>query len=499
MKSLTQAAMIVLFAATALGAQDSTSAPMVTNGKALSLQDVIAIAQKRSHAAEAAVSQRDAARERDRSFNARLLPQVMVQGNAANLQRGINPVTLPDGATGYVSQSQNTSNFGVGITQELPWTGGRLRVNSALSRYDQFGDQTSRSWSSTPVEVGLEQGLFRPRTVVWDARQQTIVESMAERQYLEAREDIASTVAGAFFDYYAAAVALQNATANAAVNDTLYTLNKGRFEVGKIGENDLLASELQLLRARASFDGARLERDRTEAALRRQANLVGTDTLVIVAPAPPLVLEIDPDIAVQQALRNSSLVDQSELEALNARRNTTRARLDNTFNMNLSATVGFNQKADVFGQAYASPLGRQTLTLGVAMPLIRWGAGGADVQAAKADEQRVAANGKARREQLEEDARFAALQLMQSQRMLAISAKADTVASKRFEVAKNRYVIGKIGISDLFIAQNEKDQALTAYVQALRTYWTNYYRLRRVTLYDFDKKVELAGQATPRR
>ena len=43
---------------------------------------------------------------------------------------------------------------------------------------------------------------------------------------------------------------LANATANAAVNDTLYTLNKGRFEVGKIGENDLLQSELQLLGAR---------------------------------------------------------------------------------------------------------------------------------------------------------------------------------------------------------------------------------------------------------
>ena len=29
------------------------------------------------------------------------------------------------------------------------------------------------------------------------------------------------------------------------------------------------------------------------------------------------------------------------------------------------------------------------------------------------------------------------------------------------------------------------------YVQALRNYWTNYYRLRRVTLYDFFGKAEL--------
>jgi outer membrane protein TolC len=119
------------------------------------------------------------------------------------------------------------------------------------------------------------------------------------------------------------------------------------------------------------------------------------------------------------------------------------------------------------------------------MPFFQWGGGRADVEAARADEARVRSSARSRREALEEDARFAALQLTQSQRMLTISAKADTVARKRFEVAKNRYVIGKIGISDLYIAQNERDQALTAYIQALRGFWTAYYHLRRVSLYDF--------------
>ena len=33
---------------------------------------------------------------------------------------------------------------------------------------------------------------------------------------------------------------------------------------------------------------------------------------------------------------------------------------------------------------------------------------------------------------------------------------------------------------------------MLAYVQALRNYWTAYYHLRRVTLYDFEKKQEMA-------
>jgi len=246
------------------------------------------------------------------------------------------------------------------------------------------------------------------------------------------------------------------------------------------------------LRARAALDGAKLERDRTEAALRRLINLHTSEPLSIVPPDVVPLVKADPDTAVAQALANSSIMEQNELEALQAARRANEAKYQNRFGASVNARMGFNQSASQFGQAYQSLLGQQKLSVGVQMPLMQWGAGGADVQAARAEQSRAASSGQARREQLEEDARFAALQLVQSRRMVAIAAKADTVAAKRFEVAKNRYVIGKIGISDLYIAQQEKDQALNADVQALRTFWSNYYRLRRVTLYDFvqNRRIE---------
>lgn len=52
-------------------------------------------------------------------------------------------------------------------------------------------------------------------------------------------------------------------------------------------------------------------------------------------------------------------------------------------------------------------------------------------------------------------------------------------------MARNRYTIGRIDISNLYIAQVEKDQALENYVAALRGYWDAFYRIRRITLYDF--------------
>jgi outer membrane protein len=48
-------------------------------------------------------------------------------------------------------------------------------------------------------------------------------------------------------------------------------------------------------------------------------------------------------------------------------------------------------------------------------------------------------------------------------------------------------VSGKVGITDLNLAVQEKDLARRQNIATLRDYWLNYYNLRRITLYDFEK------------
>jgi outer membrane protein TolC len=460
--------------------------------RTLTLQDAILMAQQQGSSAQVARSNRDAARSRDDAFNARLLPQLFLQGEAANLVHGINPVLLDDGSTQFVPQSQNQSTMQIGFSQRIPLTGGTVSVGSEMQRVDLFGDRRRQYYQTTPVLLSLQQDLFKPRAVVWDRREQSLNATVAERGYLEAREDVAAQTADAFFNLYAQEVALKNASFNVAVNDTLYQLNKGRYEVGKIGENDLLKSELALLRARAAADDAKLARDRAEAALRRIIAFPAGTPLGIVPPDSMPVVNADPDLAVREALRNSSTMRQNELDDVRSRRGMSVARSNNHFNATIEGSVGFNQTAPQFAQAYQSPLGKQTLRVGVNLPMLQWGAGHADIEEAKANERRVEATNRIRRDQLEEDARFSVLQLEQARRNVTLAAKADTVAQRQFEVARNRYSIGKITNEALYLAQGEKDAAVLANVQALRNYWITYYHLRRVTLYDFERNQELA-------
>ncbi len=450
----------------------------------LTLADAIRRGQTEGYQARSAEATRDAAHARRQQFESGLLPQLSLTGTVPAYNRSIIEVLQPDGTTLFRPQDQTNANLGLRLSQRLP-TGGDIFVQSNLSQFRVSGDRAFESWSSTPFTIGVRQDLFRPNTYKWDRRIQGMQGDLAEVQYVEAMEDIAVNVTGLYFDVFSSNSALQNATTNVAVNDTLYKINKGRYEVGKIGENDLLQSELALLRARNALDAAKLDDERTRATLRLALGLSGDAPIELTVPTDIPLVDADPDLAVRQALANRSTVQNVALQRVQAERNVTTAKLSNNFSASVQASYGYNATGQNFSSAYDQLLEARQFSLGVSVPLWQWGAHGEGVDAARADQDRVIAEGEATLEQTRQDARFAALQLAQARRGLELSAKADTVAGKRFEVAYNRYVIGRIDIDNLYMAQSEKDQARNAYVQALRGYWQAYYRLRRTTLYDF--------------
>ena len=74
------------------------------------------------------------------------------------------------------------------------------------------------------------------------------------------------------------------------------------------------------------------------------------------------------------------------------------------------------------------------------------------------------------------------------------AAKADTVAAKGFEVTFQRFLIGKVDVIKLNIARNDRESARKAYINAVKTYWSYYYRLRMLTLFDFVKNENLTAE-----
>jgi outer membrane protein TolC len=458
----------------------------------LTLQQVIEIAQQQGAQARSAEYTRDAAFANYRAFSARRLPQISLQGDLPSYNRSIISAPQPDGSTLFRAQEQTNSSLNLIATQQIPQTGGNLTLTSQLQQLRRSGvGDVPEAWNSVPVSVTLRQPIMRSNALRWDKAEQDLQYDLADRRYREAREDVAVAVTTAFFDFYAARVALQNAALNAARNDTLYRLVQARQSVGAAGLNEVLQSELASLRAQQSVDLAQLNHDRALATLRIALKLAPDAALDIVPPSALPAIQPDTGLAVTQALRNRADIVGFELQGTQARRAESVARLDAGIGATLLASYGYNTSATEFGAAYRDLLDRQAFQLSVQVPLVHWGANSAGVQAARAQMASVAVNEVDAREQIVLEAAFAVRQLEQARRGLALAEKGDSVAAVRFEVAYQNYAIGRVTTEALFIAQQEKDAASQQFVQSLRDFWTAYYRLRRVTMYDFEREIPI--------
>ena len=64
--------------------------------------------------------------------------------------------------------------------------------------------------------------------------------------------------------------------------------------------------------------------------------------------------------------------------------------------------------------------------------------------------------------------------------------EADTIANAVYDITRRRYMNGQSDIIRLSTNQRASINARRAYIQALESYWSYYYNIRSITLYDFE-------------
>ena len=474
--------MVLLFGASvAFGQVDTTY---------LTLQDCIRLARENGPVgiiAKSAYENRHATYE---AFTSTYYPQLSLSGDIPGYYRSINQITLPDGSIIFTPQSQATSQLGLSLSQKIPFTGGQLFLSSGLNRIDLV-DSKSQYYRSTPFSMMLRQPIFQINTMSWDLDAQVLRYKMATRQFAEDMEDCALDATNKFFELYLASLNSSNAALNLAINDTLYKISKGRFNVGKIAENDLLQSELAYLNAQTQLENANVGLNRSQSNLKTALGLDPSAYLVLLPPSTIPAMVVNKEKALQEALANRSDAVNFELQKLTAERGVRQAKSDHTFSATLTASMGYNQRAPVLNDAYNNLLNQQQFSLNFSVPLISWGAGSSAVDAAVAEQKRTEVSIEQQRHDFEQEVLYQVARLNLLSRQVAVAMKSDTIAQRRFDVAKDRYLIGKIDIPNLFLAQSEKDNARRANAQTLLDYWTTYFRVRRLTLFDFETNEPL--------
>lgn len=453
----------------------------------LSLEECVTLAQEQSPVARANRYALVASNWEYQSFQADLYPSLSFSGNAPNYNKTIFSNTLDNGQIVFSSRTQSEASAQMSVNQNILYTGGTVSLTSGLTRLGVFEGENTYLWQSTPLVVGLRQPLFQFNSLKWQNRLAPLELEIAEKEFVQEMEALAIQVTQGFFDVYLAQINMENAQFNVTRNDSIFTISQGRYNVGSIAENELLQTELELRNAEAALTRARIEYDR---ALSNFKILLGYPTEVNLELKPPTDLpqaSVDIEKAKALAYQNNSEALTYRYNEIAADRDFAQAKKGAGFTATIQANYGLNQTSTEFHNLYSNPQNRQFFTLGFDIPIFNWGKQQAEINAAR-NQQRVVANSiEYQRRQFLQEVEYQVSQFLQLRGQVQLAAKSDTIAQRRYEVAQNRYLIGKIDITNLFIAQNAKDQARQAYIQALREYWTGWYALRQLTLYNFRK------------
>ena len=80
------------------------------------------------------------------------------------------------------------------------------------------------------------------------------------------------------------------------------------------------------------------------------------------------------------------------------------------------------------------------------------------------------------------------------QNLIASAEEALDIAIMAYNETKQRFMIGKADINSLTLSLNRQQEAQRNYITALQNYWLSYYKIRKLTLHDFETGISLANE-----
>jgi len=451
----------------------------------LTISDVIAISQQQS---PAAISARHTFRNdywRYRTHRAGFLPNLTMNATLPDLNRSIERLTLQDGSDAFIERKLINSLTNIELSQNIGFTGGNIFMSSELQRIDILGGNAQTSYLSNPVNIGFRQPINGYNSYKWEKLIEPLRYEESKRNYLNALEIVSISAIRHFFELALAQKNVEIESLNFSNADTLFRIAQGRYNLGTIAENELLQMELTFLNADAALNEALIDLQMKKYQLNSFLGFSQETDIRLKIPHEIPYLEVDPQLALTEARKNNPDILNMQRQLLEAERDVSRSKSEKGLNASLYASFGLSQRAADLRGAYIDPQDQERVRVGIQIPIADWGLGKGKYRMAQSAQEVIKTNVRQADMDFQQDVLLKVMQFNLQDNQLRIASKADTIAAIRYEVSKQRFLIGRISVLDLNVAQTEKDVAARGYLNALKNYWTYFFNIRALTLYDW--------------
>lgn len=429
-----------------------------------------------------------------RSYKAQRLPSLVLELSPATYRRFMTQrYDWENNIDVFRPQKTYEAYAALNLSQNFDPLGGKFYMQTSLDYLRNFGNTHTTQYSSVPVRIGYSQSTVGFNSLKWDRKIEPLKFKKAQKELLYNMELLAEETVSAFFDLALAQAKYELAIKNRANSDTLYAVGERRFKLAAISQSDLLTLKLDKINAINDLENCRIALQKARQSLNLLIGQSQNSDITVIIPEDGPEFEIPVDIAMASAKENHPEIIGYQQKIIEAEKNVSKAKVESVMNASLDVSMGFNQSSNNLANAYNSPLRSDLVSLSLTIPLLDWGMRRGKLNMAKNNLRVVEISADQQIQSIEESVMMT-IRNFSIQRDLVSSAKeAREIANIAFEQTSQRYILGKADINSLTLAQNRQQTANTNYIVALQNYWASFYRLRRLTLYDFTKQCSLTS------
>lgn len=264
--------------------------------------------------------------------------------------------------------------------------------------------------------------------------------------------------------------------------------------ISAISPADINILYLDRQNARNSAKTAKAAVDRAGRALAAFLGIESTsfsDTGVKL-PVEVKQLDINYDNVIAIAMENNPQELMNEQTLLQAEMDLRRTKRESGFNANISASIGFNQIGARFTDVYNNLSRQSVFGINISVPIFDWGDRKGRISIADNNMKSAELSVTRNRRDLKSELETIIDGITIYREMIIDSEEILDLAESAYEITKRRFLAGKSDTNTLTLALSRKTEAMRNYLSLLKNYWSAYYKIRRLTLYDFENRKQLS-------
>lgn len=427
-----------------------------------------------------------------RSYKAARLPSLTLNLTPAQYNRNIvQRYDSEQDRDVFRTQQSYYASGGLSVKQNIDRTGGTLYLNSSLDFLRSFGDNPYTQFSSVPFRIGYSQSLVGYNPFKWDKLIEPLKYERRKKELTYNLEQISEESIIYFFALAQAQAEYDLAVKNLASCDTLYKIGCDRHKIAAISKADLQTLKLDVINANNTLKNSEISLRSAMFQLASFLNIEKDLTLKLTLPERPKSIIISADEALAYARENNPEFLALKQNLLESKQTVERTKKESGINASLNASIGFNQVGSDFNDVWQNLLQQDMVSVSLTIPILDWGLRKGKYNMARNNLNVVEISSRQREKEIEEEVVMTVNAFNVQGGMIESAEEAKLLAESAYEDTRMRFIIGKSDINSLSMSLTRKDTAEKNYIAALRNYWLSYYKIRRLTMYDFTNNCQI--------